>query len=190
MQKLLEKFIQNYTRRVEETHNFYNTEENGESKNPSQCIKNNRFLIYSHLLGYAWKPAFYGSAILSFFDNGEYNAHKLAAIALTSPALAAGTVLFGAFWSNLGTKKLLEESWRESKPKTIKKIIMGNLWGNIMHDYYKIRAASGVTQGTYDRACLNLIDRIGERNETLARGITEFGTKFSEFYFREVMLRI
>jgi hypothetical protein len=99
---------------LEETYQFYsNSYENREKGGVLKTVGNHSFLIYASIFNKFWKPAYYGSAIISLFDKGKFNNEKFILMGVTFPALAMAHLYFGAFWSKLGTKELLAKSWRE-----------------------------------------------------------------------------
>lgn len=79
---------------------------------------------------------------------------------------------------------------RESKAKTIKKIAIGNITGNFMHDYYKIRASFGVTSSLYDRICLSGLEKLGEHLPKSTRNLIDFTSSLSEFYVNSALPRL
>jgi hypothetical protein len=139
-------FVDFLERKMDDVYSFYATHKNGNEDAPQQKlvkgVYNHRFLGYSYALNWVWQPVYLGSAVISYFDKGENLYLKLGLMVATSPALVAGTVLFGAFWSKLGSKELLSEAWRQSKIKTTEKILINSVAGNAYLLYYKFHLFS------------------------------------------------
>ena len=155
-------------RNTDEIFSFYNdSSHNNSTKKLTENVSNHKFLLYSKLCNCLWKPAFYGSALLSLFDGGEYNHLKCAAMLVTSPALVASNVLFGAFWAKLGSPNLLKESWKKSKKETCKKILANDVLGNFYGFYYGHRIASEA----YCSLSLAAFDLVGKASPALSKGL-------------------
>lgn len=159
--------------KIEEFFFFYNPE-GKETITLRHMLKQNSFLCYTKLLGFIWMPAYYGSAIASFFDNGKYNHEKILAMATTSPALITGTILFGAFWSKLGSFNLLKEAWKRDKLDTSIRILKNNCLGNIYYSYYILR----VSEDAYHRTALNSLKRVYDQTPKLAKGLEDLAMAF------------
>jgi hypothetical protein len=146
--------------RIDDLYKFYSTHNPDHRPNKNRFINavyNHRFLGYSIALNWIWQPAYYGSAVVSLFDQGQYNPIKLTAMAATSPALLTATVLYGAFWAKLGTAELLKDAWEKDRLKTASNIALYSFLGNFYQIYYKLyllsEATEKVTTKTLDQLC-------------------------------------
>jgi len=123
--------------KIEDTYEFYNKSENGQEISPSKRIYTHRFLIYTSLMNYTWQITYGVSLLNIFFGDEKTTTSEYSAMAAASSLIVSSYITYGAFWSKLGDKKLLNEAWEKEKLKTIGKIVKNNVIGSIVHPYYK-----------------------------------------------------
>jgi hypothetical protein len=141
--------------------------------------QNHRFLIYSKALNFVWMPAYVGSAVVSLFDDGQYNDLKIKAMESTLWALVGGNIFFGAFWAKLGSYNLLKDSWKKSKKETCKQVALNSLRGQVYNYYYDYKVASEI----YDKFSLDTLGVLGKINPSAARGIEALSGSMSRIVF-------
>lgn len=181
-----EEAVLNYQKEVKEIHCFYNTsqENSTNQKGLIEMVQNQRFLLYARLSNLLWMPAYYGSALLSFFDGGKYNREKLAAMVCTFPALLAGYVFYGAFWSKLGDEKLLLDSFRKNPRRTFGKIFVNNIKGNFYQYYYYLKLAEEFLKKTdrqFDELSFKFLETANNINPKISRTLESLAFSFPRF---------
>ena len=172
--------------KIDDIFRFYNQENGDLGKDIAGKLLKHRYLIYSSVLSYTWEIAYGGVLVAHLVEPEHYNAVKVAAMVVTAPAIPLSSFYYGAFWSKLGSRELLEKSWQENKARTIGKVLLGNPLGSVLHNYYKLHLASDIVMNVIDSG----LKKACEKSKVAARAINiaaDISAKISEFYIRNIM---